>query len=337
MTTVAESISAKSQLGAGLAEGLNTLSLNQTVTFTLYVKTILPLDGYVFWVNANLLTSGQIAAAIAMGGVTYSTTPPNSIVVQGSLHHATALEQERDRYASVNTLVFTSLTPVNDLNQNNPYLMYIAEDDGVQYAFRHQANYYQQADLYHYSGHAVYSIMDSQIINTLTGFDTTNVIASNSLPIWLALNTYTSPIIGAETIPFTLYPSFLSPENMAPPYATVHIGQDDTSALQSFMVTQQNSSTYQLVRDVVTIEVYGSRNYEIQPFLTSVFNYSLLTDNIGILNSPTVRDAKINQTEFGIIAQKKVITFEVSYYQTNALDVAQKLIISAFVTLTPTT
>ena len=337
MSTVIESTAAKSQLGAGLAEGLNTLSLNQTVTFTLYVKTILPVDGYVFWVNANLLTSGQIAAAIAKGGVTYSSTPPNSLTVQGSLHHATALEQERDRYAAVNTLIFTSLTPVNDLNQDNPYLMYIAQDDGVQYAFKNQGNYYQQADLYHYAGHAVYSTMDSQIINTLTGFDTTNSIVSNSLPFWLALNTYTSPIVGAVPIPFTLYPSFLSPENMAPPYATVHISQEDTSAIQSFMVTQQNSSTYQLVRDVVTIEVFGARNYQIQPFLTSVFNYSLLTDNIGILNSPTVRDAKSNQTEFGIIAQKKVITFEVSYYQENALDVAQQLITSAFVTETPTT
>jgi len=336
MSTVAESTGAKPQLGAGLAEGLNTLSLNQTVTFTLYVKTILPIDGYVFWVNATLLTSGQIAAAIAMGGVEYSQTPANSISVQGSLHHATLLEQERDRHQAINSLVFTSLTPVNDLNQNNPYLMYIAEDDGVQYAFKNQANYYQQADLYHYSGTAVYSVMGSQIINSLTDFDLTNAIVSNSLPFWLALNNYTSPIIGATTIPFTLYPSFLSPENLVPPYATVHIGQDETSALQSMMVTKENGSTYQLVKDVVTIEVYGARNYQIQPFLTSVFNYSLLTDNIGIVNSPTVRDAKVNQTEFGIIAQKKVITFEVSYYQENALNVAQQLITSAFITITPT-
>ena len=56
MASVEETLNAKTQLGSGLADGVNTISGNETIIFTLYVKLILPLDGYVYWVNASLLT-----------------------------------------------------------------------------------------------------------------------------------------------------------------------------------------------------------------------------------------------------------------------------------------
>lgn len=331
--TVAESSTAKSQLGAGLKQGIDTLSLDGTVTFALYVKTILPLDGYVFWVNANLLSPTQIAAAIAKGGVTYPSTPANSITVKGSLHHATDLTQSRNRFGSVNYLVFSAESEVTDFNYVNPYLMYVATIDGVEYAFKKQANYYQQADVYHYSGEALYSTMDSQLIDSLTGFDQSSVIVSNSLPIWLGMNTYTGPTF--VTVPFPIYPSFLAPQNEVPPYATIHIGEDDTTPIQGYPYVGPTSSQYQLTKDIVTVELYGVRNNDALQFQQNIYNYSLFTDNIGILNCSVMRDAKENQTEFGIIAQKKVITFEVSYYQQNVLTIAQKLITEAFITLTP--
>ena len=43
MSTVAETVGNKTELASGLAQGVNTLSLNQTVTFTLYVRLVLAL------------------------------------------------------------------------------------------------------------------------------------------------------------------------------------------------------------------------------------------------------------------------------------------------------
>ena len=60
MATVSESAASKTQLASGLAQGVETLSLSQEINFTLYVKLVLPLDGYVFWVNASLLTDNAI-------------------------------------------------------------------------------------------------------------------------------------------------------------------------------------------------------------------------------------------------------------------------------------
>jgi hypothetical protein len=66
-----------------------------------------------------------------------------------------------------------------------------------------------------------------------------------------------------------------------------------------------------------------------------VFQYSQNTDNIGIMNMPVIQDEKEAQPEFGIIAMKKSITFEVSYYQSTVNNIAQKTIESAFISLTP--
>ena len=42
-------------IGADLQTGVEAISIQQTVTFTKYVRLVLPLDGYVFWVAAPLL------------------------------------------------------------------------------------------------------------------------------------------------------------------------------------------------------------------------------------------------------------------------------------------
>jgi len=51
---------------------------------------------------------------------------------------------------------------------------------------------------------------------------------------------------------------------------------------------------------------------------------------------PVMQDEKMTQSELGIMAQKKVITFEVSYYQTTVNDIARQLIEHAFMEITPT-
>ena len=44
-----------------LQAGVEVLSEDQQVTFVPYVKMILPIDGFVTWVSASLLTPTQLA------------------------------------------------------------------------------------------------------------------------------------------------------------------------------------------------------------------------------------------------------------------------------------
>ena len=328
MASAVEAAGGKGQLASGLAQGVNTISENQTVNFTLYVKMVLPLDGYVFWVNASLLTDSALYNATQYNRLEYDNPPTplpkRQITAQGSLHYATEVNQLEDRQASFNDIIFTSLQPITDFNEVNPSLMYVGTFESMKFAFNTRANFYKAADLYHYRGHALYSIMDTQLIDSMTGFDTENVIVSNSLPIWLTLNQY-----------FPMYPSYLVGQNIAPPYASVDIDPRQTIALQSAPLITRNSSHYQLVKDTVKITIYGTRNYNALDFQDYVLQYSMDTDNIGLLNMPVIQDEKVTQSDFGIIAMKKSITFEVSYYQSRVQDIARKYIEHAFISVTP--
>lgn len=337
MANVFETSGAKPQLASGLAEGVNTLSGNEQITFTLYVKLVLPLDGYVFWVNAALLTDTAIYNAAQYDRLLYDNyngaVPARSITAQGSFHLAQELHQLDDRTTVYNHITFTSLQPIQDFNLINPQLIYVATYQNVQFAFSRKDNYYKQADLYHYRGDALYSIMDTQLIDSMTDFDTTSVIVSNSLPIWLSLNQY-----------FPMYPSYLVEQNLPPPYASVEIIPSNTEALGQFPIVNNvlinggatpstQSTINQLATDTVKISIYGIRNNEALNFANYVFQYSMNTDNIGIQNMPIMQDEKVTQPEFGIIAMKKTITFKVSYYQNTVNNVAQQLIKKAFISV----
>ena len=325
MASINETAGLKTELAAGLAQGVETLSLNQEVTFTLYVKMVLPLDGYVFWVNASLLTDSALFNAAQYNRLEYNMAdtplPVRSINAKGSLHHTTEFRMEEDRNIATNIMTFTSLQPIQNLNLTNPNLMYVASDSGLKFAFNRRDNFYKQADLYHYKGHALYSVMATQLIDSMSGFDATDVIVSNSLPIWLTLNRY-----------FQMYPSYLVESNLTPPYAAVHIEPRATEAIQVAPRIFPNSSHYQLAKDSVKITMYGTRNFNALEFQDYILDYSLNTDNFGIMNMPVVQDEKMTQSEFGIIAMKKTITFEISYYQQNIRDVAVQYIRSAFIT-----
>ena len=323
-----EAANSKGQLASGLAQGVNTISENQTVNFTLYVKMVLPLDGYVFWVNASLLTDSAIYNASQYNRLLYNNDPTpipaRQVAAQGSMHYASDVNQLEDRQAVFNSMIFTSLEPIVDFNEVSPTMMYVGTFDGFKFAFNSRAHFYKAADLYHYRGNSLYSIMDTQVIDTMTGFDTENVIVSNSLPIWLTLNQY-----------FPMYPSYLVDQNIAPPYASVDIDPRQTIALQSAPLITRNTSHYQLVKDTVKITIYGTRNYNALDFQDYVLQYSMNTDNIGLLNMPVIQDEKVTQSDFGIIAMKKSITFEVSYYQSRVQDIARKYIEHAFISVTP--
>jgi hypothetical protein len=242
------------------------------------------------------------------------------IEAQGSLHHTTVNKQSPDESSSQNRLVFTSKCRVNDLNDLTPDGLYMAEVDGHRYAFSTRSGWYQQAGLYHYSGDAVYPAMATQVIDNPADFEGQQIVVSNSLPIWLRLNQL-----------FPVYPSFLVPDNLPPPYAVIDIGEDSTTPLQSGATHDETGTRWQLVKDIVNVTTYGVRNDTIMDWLDIVNDYTLNNPGvIGVMNSPVPRDAKRGQVEISALAQKKVITFEVSYYQARALQVARQLITEAF-------
>ena len=330
MASAVEAAQAKPQLGAGLAQGVETLSGNEQVTFTLYVKLVLPLDGYVFWVNASLLTDSALFNASQYNKLLYNNypegVPARQLVASGSFHFSSDVQMLEDRQTVFNHTTFTSLVEIADFNLINPQFQYIATYQGMRFAFNTRANFYKQADLYHYRGDALYSVMNTQVIDTMTGFDTQSVIVSNSLPIWLSLNQF-----------FPMYPSYLVDQNIVPAYAAVDINPSLTTALQDFPLLDPDSNPFQLVKDTVKITMYGIRNHEALNFVQYILDYSRNTDNIGLMNMPVMQDEKMTQSELGIMAQKKTITFEVSYYQSTVNDIARKLIEHAFMEITPFT
>lgn len=310
MTTVAESTGVASALNAAQLAGTEALSQSQTIEFLEYSRQVLPLDGFIFWLKTG-----------------------RSLIAAGSFHVAKTLEQREDETLGVSRVVFTAEQQIQDFDALQPGTMYIGSIGEIRFAFSSSKNFYQQAGQYHYMGEAVYPAMATQVIDDPATLDLTNVVVSNSLPIWLMLGS--SAVFGLTPPTFPIYPSFLVPQDTPPKYATVHIGDDDTEALQSAPGFDFEGTHTQLCRDRVRITFYGLRNNEALDFQDYVFQYSLNTDIIGFMSMPVIRDAKRTQREVGIIAQKKEFSCEISYYQTRVEAETRQLILSALATYLP--
>lgn len=345
MTSIAEAAGQQSQLQSALRAGLENIDRDQTVVFTEYSKYVLPLDGYVFWVATG-----------------------STQTVNGSVHYAIDKEQNEDETLGVNTVTFTSEAKIGAFNSVSPSTIWIGSFEGLLFSFSQQGDFYQQADLWHYVGRAVYPALESQLVSSSASLLALQPIVSNSLPVWLAQNSYA-----------TVYPSFAVPDNLAPPYVVAHIEPSETRAIQPFPIYQWpgvmdsatlaeiltdqtgmpiyattqtgidtitlNSTTgtivplftqaaTQLMRDRVKLILYGFNNQLAQQFYSALINYSLNTDAFGFMNSPAVHDEKRTQRELGILAQKKTIEIEASYYLTTAAVIAQRLIQSAACSVT---
>ena len=323
MPSLAESgATAKSPFGAAAQLGVETISVWQDVTFNLYNRVVLSADGQVFWVKQ-----------------TPTVAATTQLTVLGSLHYATINTQEEAASISQNRVVFTAQAPVNELNVASPTTLWIAVlDNGVRYAFSQRGSWYEQADLWHYIGTALYADMQTQIIDNPA--DVPDVlIVSNSLPLWLTLNGFTPPNPGLGfACPVTLFPAFLVPENLDPtttPYGAVDILPEATEGLASSPTLDSTSSHYQLVKDTVRITLYGCTNAQALTFIDCVNAYSLNYGLFGVMNIPVIRDEQRTQAEFGILAMKKTVTFEVNYYEQTTRAVARQLILHATPTFYP--
>lgn len=342
----------KTPLSADLQQGAEAISLDQTIVFKLYQRVVLPLDGYVFWVKKTALGTSSAFNSSMFNDTSAlnemdTVPPPPTFTAKGSLHYITNTQQLEESSSSQNRVVFTAEEPVQNLNALSPEFMYIgtfddsepgdvspADGSPIRFSFSYRNSHYQQAGLWHYTGNAVFQSMDSQIIEDPNTLLNQKLIVSNSLPAWLSLTNYNPPWpVPVPMPPVPFFPSFLVPVNLSPPYVSVHIEPAQTEAWQAMPHLGPMTEQYQLARDRVQLTLYGCNNDVAQSMLYAILQYSYDTEVFGVLNIPAVRDEKETQVELQTLAQKKRITFEVSYTQTDIRNVARQLITSCIPTV----
>ena len=309
MANAAEAAQAKQGMAAVQATGVETLSGDDSVVFTEYRKYVLPTDGSVFWVQTA-----------------------EKFTIQGSLHYATQQNQAESETEGVNTVIFTALAPIQQFNAVSPETLWIGAyagdkegfDGPLTFAFSSRGRYYMESDLFHYSGIAVVPTLATQLVTSEQAVAQVGQIVSNSLPLWLAMNDYAPPYNNGVAMPLALYSSFLVPDNLAPPYAVVHVDPDGTESLEAAPLLNQVTSQYQLCRDKVRVTLYGANNSVAMMFIAALNQYSLDYDTIGMASTAVVRDEKRTSSELTVIAQKKTIDVEVNYYQSVVRDIAQQ-------------
>lgn len=296
---------------ASLLAGLRVLSLDETITFVKYIKQVLPLDGYVFWLKTDALP------------------------IKGSLHVSVDRRQLEDETISVNRVIFTTDTEVIPFNVIDPETIWVGRYRDQKFAFSQQGPFYRAANLYHYMGDAVYPAMESQLIDVGEQLSDCTLIVSNSLPAWLALQSYRPIWLQLPNPCVTLYPSFAVPPNLRPPYGVVHIAPAETRALQAIPLIDATGSHSQLAADKVRVTLYGLTNDDSLTWLDLVNQYSLDTDAFGIMAPEIVRDEKRTQAELQILAMKKTLEFEVSYNQRRISDIAAQMVQQVTATFLP--
>lgn len=321
-------------MGSDLLAGLQQISLNQKVKFRLYGRVVLPIDGYVFWVRGSLVKQPifQQSGIVTANQLADDDMEPGELVAKCSLHYTTDFRQEETENYAANRVVFTTNEEVQEFNEVAPGTMWIGEYKGLRFGFSSSSGRYHQANLWHYAGFALYPDMEPQIVDDVQQFSSAQVV-SNSLPAWLALQSYQPAWAFWGPMP-PMFPSFLIPDNEPPPFISVHINPEGTRGLASApTIDPETSSHTQLCADTVRITLWGTRNFNALGFVDALYQYSADTGVIGLMNIPVLRDEKRTQAEMRVIAMKKSMDVEVSYLQNTMRSIGKKQIKSALASL----
>lgn len=297
-----------SELSDAIDQAVEQLDLNQEITFQPYSRVVLPIDGYVFWKQSVPVVS-----------------------VKGSLHFTQNIEQNEEETYGLAQVVMTTRRRLVEFEALPANTLLVgswmsADETRFRFTFSAQNGRYKAAGLWHYSGRSVSPALASQLLDRDGMIDPTRAITSNSLALWLALNSYKSFWSSQFKTPVTLYPSDLVEPNLTPPYGVVHIGGNDTRALQAAPYLDASYSSWQLAADRVRVILYGLQSDEAIAFHNAVLAYSRDTDNFGIMNVPIVSDDKRPEPGMQAIAMKKTITYDVSYIQARVAQIARELI-----------
>jgi hypothetical protein len=300
---------AADQMYAALQQGLQNLNFVPT-TFQTYTRVILPLDKSVFWL------------------------PTVPLVVDGSLHYSQEILQNEDETYGQAVVIFTTQDQIVEFSASPINVLYTSRIGNFRFAFAQQQGFYSQAGLWHYFGHSIPPAMTTQLLDDPSSIDPSQAVVSNSLPLWLALNNYTCPYFDGWSNSIPLFPSDLVDPNQVPPYGVIVINEEDTLPIQSVPLVSLDRSSMQLASDTVKVILYGLQNNAAIDFLNCVLRFTTDTNYFGIMNRPIVTDAKRTQAELQAVGMKKVIDFQVSYYQARADSVARELIKKALATYT---
>jgi hypothetical protein len=310
---------------AALDAGIEQISAQGRVEFQLYTKLVLSEDGSVFWVAAT-----------------------QTMIASGSLHYATDRQQNIDETVAVNHVLLTSEQAITELNEIAPGTMWVgswplAPNHSLQIAFSQRGNFFDQAQVWHYSGVAVLPAMQSQLIAQAEDIPA-GPIVSNSLPIWLLQG-----VFGEFQAP--VYPSFAVPDNIVPPYVVAHIEPSRTETFgnmpfyvwpgtpaptpPTYIAPFYDVAATMLCRDEVDLILYGFTNAMAWQFLSNLISYSMIgpgeTPTFGFANAPAIQDEKRPQVEIAALAQKKSIHISANYYQGAANAAAYRLILQALI------
>ncbi len=268
-------------------------------------------------------------------------------MAQGALHYETASNQTDDANFTRNRVVFTALEPIQNFNATGPDMLYIGRFDAptpaasnapastteIRFAFSGRGSYFEQMNLWHYYGDAVYSTMASQVIEDPRTININQLILSNSMPFWLNFNHYNPPWPVPVPRPLVpMFPAMLTEDNRASPYFSVNV--ESTEGVQSAPRLTQQTDHYQTAKDTVKLTLYGANNSVAMDFIDSFLQYSYDTELFGVMNIPMFRDEREGQNELNTLAKKKVANFEISYSQASVRNVARQLILSCIPTVT---
>jgi hypothetical protein len=299
---------ASQQMGGALADALDAIDLGQEVCFQRYTREVLPIDGYVFW------------------------QPVDTCNVPGALHVTQEIDQGEDETYGAGTITFTTKEPVVQFVEQPIDELWVGSFKGLRFAFPQQQGFFSQVGLWHYYGRVISPIMARQLLDHGATIDATRAITSNSLPLWLALNTYVSPFqANPAANKFLLYPAKLVPPNLPPPYGSVMIWRD-TALQQSPYIDPATSSSYQLLADRVRIRLFGLQADEGIDFLRRVLLYCGPDGpgTMGLMDANWVSDDNERASpELQVVALEKTIEFRVDYVQARVRDVAWQLIKNA--------
>lgn len=303
-----------------LAGGVKQISGNQVVTFKQYQKYVLPVDGYIFW---------------------YPSGVPD-LQVPGSLHYIVQQSQEVDQTRGINTVIFTALESVSAFNAIQDGILWIGtpprgmDDQGAsfKFAFNQRGSYYQEADLHHYTGTAVWPTMETQILESASDIPTDKIL-SNSIPLFMARKGTAGESLKPSWLPpstYTIYPEYLADENARPPYISVEVKSSESIQIQAYRYNLPDGTAArdQLVKDTVTIHLWGMNHLQATQYLDYLVwyfeTYGADVTSMGLMSEPLIRDVAVLQSELNTRSQKKVIELTVSYYQSAALAQAITLI-----------
>lgn len=298
-------------LNAALLAGIQTISEDEELVFTVYKRKILPVDGYVFW---------------------DPTTNPKTVKVKGSLHYVQDIHQEADETAAYGPVVFTAESQITDFDKVGLDTLFVAKVGNFRFAFRGQKGFYQAASIWHYIGSSIQPAFNTQLLDPNNPVDLTRAVLSDSTALWLATNGYNPPYAGLVS-PLTLYPAFMVMENLPPPYGVVNVLK--TEPLQSVPLRGVNGfgAHQQLMKDTVEITTYGLQNNEALTFLDFINQYSSDQGTLGVMTPWAPSDDRRGSDELRTLAIKKTYSVDVSYYQSQTSSAAFKLIQSAGLTL----